>query len=460
MQADSLKSTALAAKVKNLLTRDPVAEEWYQYQDGYWQRMTTAMVMHQLSKFLDRELAEGYSMALLKNMMSFLQIRLVNTGWGTAKDMLPMMNGVLDLSTMKLLPHSPEYKFQWVLPYAYDAKADCPTIRTYLLDATDGDAEAVESIRAALFFTLLFHLGTQKFMEILGPGGTGKSTLVRLIQELIGKDNCVTTDLKNLEGNKFETAGLYGKRAAFINDSSRYSGEVSQLKAISGEDPLRFEKKGKQQDASFLAECFVFIVSNEPIQSPDYTSGLSRRRVPINFIKQITDADRNKWRSQGGIEAVMKSELSGMLNWVIRMGKDGALAALGGINGQMTKTQLKHLLQTNALATWVEDNCVLIPGAQTYTGTAPKTGDDRDAIEEAAATKLYSNYHQWCQGDGHKPLAVQRYGKALDDLLVNMLKLPVEWLEKDVGGRSFSGISLRNKSHNKIPTPILEETLS
>jgi len=123
----------------------------------------------------------------------------------------------------------------------------------------------------------------QKFLELIGPGGTGKSTLIRLLVAFIGEKNHTATDLKNLETNNFEAAALYGKRLVLISDSSRYGGEVSTLKALTGGDPVRLEKKNKQQTGSFVFDGVIVIASNEAIQTADYTSGLMRRRMPVNF---------------------------------------------------------------------------------------------------------------------------------------------------------------------------------
>jgi phage/plasmid-associated DNA primase len=51
------------------------------------------------------------------------------------------------------------------------------------------------------------------------------------------------TTLEQLEKNRFETAAIYGKKLLLITDSDKYGGEVSTLKAITGGDPIRFEKK-------------------------------------------------------------------------------------------------------------------------------------------------------------------------------------------------------------------------
>lgn len=268
---------------------------------------------------------------------------------------------------------------------------------------------------------------------------------------LLGEQNHVATDLKNLEGNRFEVAVLYGKRLAVISDSSRYGGEVSVLKAVTGGDPIRFEKKNKQQGGSFVADCFVVIASNEAIQSSDYSSGLTRRRIPVNFNRRVTEEDKALWREQGGIESAMEKELPGLLNWVLELNESEVNKILGGLNGRMTKAQRYHYVETNKLAAWLDDRCVVDESKSTYTGASFK---DRDIeVVNDIKTKLYPNYQDWCDENAVKPLAVQRFGSSLDDVC-QYLKLPVKREEKDQHGRKFTGLIIRDLLHNEILTPV------
>ncbi len=70
----------------------------------------------------------------------------------------------------------------------------------------------------------------------------------RLAFVLVGKDNAITTKLKELESNRFETAGIYGRRLVAIEEADKYGGAVSVLKAMTGQDSLRLERKGQQQE--------------------------------------------------------------------------------------------------------------------------------------------------------------------------------------------------------------------
>lgn len=454
---DSKIAEQISISLRDKLAFDEVQGEWYQYRDNVWGEITDKTARRIINQALSKRYRSGFTLSFLRNIEGFLQMYLFADSWEADRELIPMKNGVLSLKTKKLSPHSHLNRFRWSLPFAYDPAAKCPTVIQWLRDSTYGDDETMQIIRCCFYLALIGSKEVQKFLELVGPGGTGKSTLVRLMIMLIGEQNHVATDLKNLEGNRFEVAVIYGKRLAVISDSSRYGGEVSVLKAITGGDPVRLEKKNKQQGGSFVADCFVVIASNEAIQSSDYSSGLVRRRVPVNFERRVTEEDKAKWRDQGGIENAMKQELPGLLNWVLELTEKDANRILGGLNGRMTKAQLFHLVETNKLAAWLEDNIIVDESSSTYTGTAFK---DKDVeVQHEIKTKLYPNYQQWCEENGVNPIAVQRFGNSLDDLC-QLLKLPVKREQKDQYGRRFTGLAIRNQTHHDTPTSVTKSQLN
>jgi phage/plasmid-associated DNA primase len=77
-----------------------------------------------------------------------------------------------------------------------------------------------------------------------------------------------------------------------ITDSPSYRGSLSILKAITGEDNIRFEEKGKQAGAGFTCKALVAIASNEIIAAKDYSSGITRRRISLLFDQVPLQKDR------------------------------------------------------------------------------------------------------------------------------------------------------------------------
>jgi len=451
---DSLLSEAIADDLADTLVFDEVSLDWFQCKKGIWQPVSKTRSLKLINRKLHQVLPNGFSLSKLSSIEAFLRIYLSLDKWETCWNLLPMKNGVLDTQTLELIDYSPQHRFRWQLPYEYDPDAKIDIIRQWLWEVTGQDIETVNTLRA--FMKLAVCGGDiQKFLEVIGPGGTGKSTLIRLMIMLLGEPNHAATDLKNLEGNRFEAATLYGKRLAVISDSSRYGGEVSVLKAITGGDPVRHERKNQQQSGSFVFDGVVVIASNEAIQSTDYSSGLARRRLPVMFNRKVTDEDKAKWRKLGGIEKAMKAELPGLLNWVLAMTNEELNATIGGINGNLTNAQREHFCETNKIAAWLNDNLVLDEQNLIYMGGSTGKLKDSFDIEQECKTKLYPNYEWWCSENGVNPIAVQRFSTNIVDVCEHV-KINIEKLKRNNVGVRIRGLAIRTLSdaHLKKPTPI------
>jgi putative DNA primase/helicase len=442
----------IADCLRDRLCYDEKSGEWFAGKGGLWSCVSEKRALKIIMSSLDSKLPSGYAINKLNNIKSFLMIYLLLDDWESARHLLPMANGVLDTKSMTLSAYSHRHRFNWQLPYGYDSDSKLDVISRWLLDATENDDESIQIIRA--FFKIALIGGdAQKFLELIGAGGTGKSTLVRLLVAFIGDKNHAATDLKNLETNRFEAAALYGKRLALISDSSRYGGEVSVLKAITGGDPVRFEKKNQQQSGSFVFGGVVVVASNEAIQTADYTSGLIRRRMPVTFNRKVTDADKAKWTAIGGIEAAMHKELPGLLNWVLQMTDDDVGKVIGGINGQMTQAQREHLADTNKIAAWLDDNIIINIDSIVYVGKSMKKECDESKINIARREKLYPNYEQWCDDCAVNPVALQRFTANVLDVC-SQLNLDVIAKDKTNQGRPIKGLAIRREFHFTYASPV------
>jgi len=457
-EQESVLAGRIADSLCDQLCFDEIGGDWFSQKNGLWSVISEKKALKMIMRALNAEMPKGYAINKLNNVKSFLMIYLLLDKWESKRHLLPMANGVLNTQTMQLSDYSHLSRFNWQLPYSFEPDAKINIVKQWLWDASGKDSESVNIIRA--FFKMALVGGdVQKFLELIGPGGTGKSTLIRLLVAFIGEKNHTATDLKNLETNNFEAAALYGKRLVLISDSSRYGGEVSTLKALTGGDPVRLEKKNKQQTGSFVFDGVIVIASNEAIQTADYTSGLMRRRMPVNFNRKVTDEDKQKWAAIGGIEAAMHKELPALLNWVLAMTGDKVKAVIGGINGQMTQAQREHLTDTNKLAAWLDDNTILKNDAVSYVGKSMKKNSDASEVFKARNEKLYSNYEQWCDEGAVHPVALQRFTANILDVC-QQLKIDVTERNRDSRGRSIRGLAIRQDYHNKYMTPVTKKLFS
>ncbi|RKT47493.1 D5-like protein [Thiocapsa rosea] len=245
----------------------PMAEMWHAFRDAHWEPLLQPSQLHEaLTRWLYPATdGAGFTPRYQDSILTLIQRANMLALPQPRTGVTPFRNGMLDLTTGKLRAITPDNAATWRLPYDYDEDGDCPRVKTWLLGAVGGDADTVELLRAFLAALIRGGAHLQRFLHLIGPGGSGKGTFFRLATALVGACNTVSTDLKQLEQNRFEAATLYGKRLATIGDSDKYGGSINVLKGITGQDPIRLERKHVQQAGTFTFEGLVFMASNEAL---------------------------------------------------------------------------------------------------------------------------------------------------------------------------------------------------
>ncbi|WML91252.1 phage/plasmid primase, P4 family [Thiothrix lacustris] len=439
-------ASAIAEKLLKRIRWDDSTQQWFSKSGNIWKPSREIAIQKLIKRELDKAKSEsGYAFALVSNIEKFMRIDLQVEQWETSRHLLPMANGVLNLRT-KALEQYGERLFDWQLPYSFDSLATCPTVKRYLMTATGKDKSVIRFLLAWMYAVLTGRSDLQKYLELTGSGGTGKSTFLDLCSMLVGDENRVITDLKQLEKSQFETANLKGKRLAQITDSGRHGGEVAVLKAITGGDPLRYEKKGIQAAEPFVFSGLVMIAANEAIQSSDYTSGLARRKIPVQFEHRATEKQKRRYRKQGGIIKAMQAQMSGLVNWLLSLDESEVVNLINNPDGEMKRQKVEAELKVNPVLAWLDERVVQCSPNQEedYIGTK----------KQLPSEGLYPNYVDYCEGQGREPMAIQRFSSIVLD---NCRTYGIETTHKQgyrlktKGGQGaiLSGLRLRTEFDSK-----------
>lgn len=458
----------LAEKYQSSLAWNTQEQEWYYYgslRSGIW----TVSSTERIGKLVKSEIGAiankialvsnkkpTYTISFINGVTALLKFDLEVDKWNEAEGLLPLLNGVLDLESKKLLLHSPENKLTWCLPYEYNPLATASPIQEWLLTMCGGDGDLVQLMRAYLLGIVTGRTDWQKYLELVGPGGTGKGTFTRLATMLVGQENVHTTTLHKLEKSKFETASIAGKRLVLINDSERYAGEISKLKNLTGQDTLPYEVKFKQSKGGFTPDALVIVTTNEVIQSADYTSGLARRRISIPMFNKI-ESDRQKNLIEvrsGKIRGEFLPYIPGLLNWVLEMDSKSATSIVKNYEVKVPSLlamKARTLVETNPIADWLDNFVVYEREAKTNIGVAKR---DKDGLSPFwylnTAQWLYPNYCEYCHNSGTRPVSLRRFVSLLSDLGNNQLGLDIR-KERDREGSYFVGLKIRDDADDSPP---------
>ena len=164
---------------------------------------------------------------------------------------IPCANGVVvfdfETGTRSLVPHSPEYRFTYRLPVAYDPAADPSEIRRVLASwADEGRYDVLLQIPAqAILQAVVTGKPFKKSYIIHGDTNGGKSSYIELNRRTFGSENIARVMLQQIGNDRFCLANLEGKLFNVYDDLDDVPLQNSSvLKAITGDDTHYVEKKG------------------------------------------------------------------------------------------------------------------------------------------------------------------------------------------------------------------------
>ena len=228
--------------------------------------------------------------------------------------LINMKNGIFDMTTMKLMPHSHAIPFRTQLNVSYDQKAYPKKFMRFLMEVLD-DKEDRQTI-LEMFATALLRntLNMEKAVMLIGEGANGKSTLLSTIADVFGAENVSGVSIHDLLWNRFSKADLDAKMLNIYGDiSSKDLNYVGILKSIITGEGITVEKKNK---GSFIMRPYakLFFAANRLPEVNEDTDAIYRRFLIIEFKRQFKGSDGNPTLL---FELTTDEEKSGILNLLI-----------------------------------------------------------------------------------------------------------------------------------------------
>tara|TARA_R100001079_G_scaffold23988_1_gene12053 strand:- start:42389 stop:45112 length:2724 start_codon:yes stop_codon:yes gene_type:complete len=437
-----------------------------EYKNGYWRVIekdeAEAKVENIFYTLVDSHLPKGWDntrvVSVTKSLSRYLRD---DNEWNINSNLRCFNNVVVDITSRETFEHHKKYRLTNKIPYNYDENAKCPQIQKWLYEVQDGNKTIVEVLRAWLRACLVGAYDIQRFLEVVGPGKTGKSTFASLCTALVGLENTVATDFENLR-SRFESARFIDSRLILFNDVERFAGDVSKFKAMTGGDPLRAEHKNSgTKIPPFIFKGLCIVTANEVIATTDSTSGLRRRRITIPFSKKFKGTANeqvqlisNKFNKEGSISfGTFAPELPGLINWLLEM-PEGRMRSLL-MDTEMHSNELKIFSEavdsaTNLQKAWLTDNVVFNPAGRHRFG---RKIENRDSDSKTSKNlychwedQIFPNYLAYAysvSSSKGNAMGLQRFRSWLQDELQNVLGLNVKFY-KNRSTWWIEGISLRS----------------
>ncbi|MEG1690813.1 MAG: primase-like DNA-binding domain-containing protein, partial [Hafnia sp.] len=266
------------------------------YEAGTWKIIPPSDFARDVAGLFQR-LRAPFSSGRIASVVDTLKL-IIPQQAAPARRLIGFRNGVLDTFTGVFSPHSKSHWLRTLCDVDFTPPVEGETLETHapnfsrwLDHAANGNAEKRDVILAALFMVLANRYDWQLFLEVTGPGGSGKSILAEIATLLIGKDNATSADIDVLEDPR-KRAALIGFSLIRLPDQEKWSGDGAGLKAITGGDAVSVDPK-YQNPFSTHIPAVILAVNNNPMRFTDRSGGVSRRRVIIHFPEQIVPEERD-----------------------------------------------------------------------------------------------------------------------------------------------------------------------
>jgi putative DNA primase/helicase len=347
--------------------------------------------------------------------------------------LLCVKNGVVDLRYGRFREGRSEDFITQVAPVTFDSEAKCPRFLQFLNETfvgSDADSsssiseyvtlaereELIDYMQKSLGYALTGKTGEQCLFFAYGTGANGKTTLINLMLDLLGNDYAMQTPMDTLMvkpgGNSSSNhlARLQGIRfvaSTEVEDGAKVS--ESLIKQMTGGDKIaaRFLYK---EFVEFTPKFKLFIAGNHKpiIKGGDF--GIWRRIHLIPFEITISTDQRD-----ATLPEQLKSELSGILNWLI----------LGCVKWRGEKLKVPKLVEKavseyqkemDTLGLWLDDCCCKVSGYR------------------VSASEAFKSYQSWTISNAFHTSSSQAFYRKLAE------RFPKK---RDKKGNYFSGIFLK-----------------
>lgn len=309
-------------------------------------------------------------------------------------------NGVLDVETMELLPHSTIYGFRYVLNYSYDPQAKSPVFDKFLLEVMDARPELGETLLEFAGYSLSGdRCWATKSLFLSGHGRNGKSTMIKVLQAIAGVGNFSSIGLRELSKNTSRKL-LDGKLFNLCEETPTTGFfESEMLKSLVGGGMMTV-KTLYQQEYEILNKTKFIYSCNELPQSKDTSYGFFRRLLIVPFERHFMGIDDDPF-----IEEKMLKELPGIFNQMIA-GYKKMRARLGFIDHDVLKAAREEYQEdVDSISHWLA-TCVEV-----------KTLDPQNLGSPLSSRTLYAHYSGFTDSEGDRAEKQTTFAKRLAMLL-------------------------------------------
>ena len=312
-----------------------------------------------------------------------------------ATECVALANGILHVRTRTLHEPSPLFWTMAGLPFDFAPNAPEPKEWERFLESVwPDDPDSITALQEMFGYMVTGDTSQQKVFSITGPKRSGKGTIARVLQGVVGKENCAAPTLNSLSQN-FGLQPLIGTNIASISDA-RLSGRTDKatvterLLSISGEDSITIDRKYLTPWTGKLGARFL-ILSNELPALTDASGALASRFIMFVMHRSFYGQEDPNLTDR------LMAELPSIFNWALdgldRLHERGYFRQPDA--GKEAVEELEEI--GSPIKAFIRERCEVGPGLV------------------VSQSELFNAWQGWCRQQGREfPGTIQTFGRNLN----------------------------------------------
>lgn len=377
-----------------------VKEQPYRYTGRVWEPVDSNILHHELTVAMWSSAPKSASVSsALKMLLSRTTCQRTVAGAWPDRDtshLIVCQNGILDVHTGRLEPHNPAFFTTAILPYSYNPAARADAWLDFLNMTLEGDSERIALLQEWLGYMLVTDYTHHKAMLLVGAPRSGKGTIGRILNELVGNQAFMGMTLDGFAQDKTMEAAL-DKTVLFIGDAHSVSGPdrnriLDRLMSITGNDSLTVGRLYKQSFTGQLPGRITIAANTIPTFFDD-SGAFGNRLLIIPFNRSFLGSEDPTLLKR------LLAELPGICNWAIE-GLQRLRATGRFTDPAIAREERQEMLEQQApLLAFIREQCVL------------------DSTGAAFTADLYNRYSLWCVQNGMKAVSANRFTRDMKTTL-------------------------------------------
>lgn len=341
----------------------------------------------------------GLNRAKRTEVLEYLNISITENTVTNDADWIAFENGIYNIKEDVFTEFTPEIIITNKIRWNYNPQAKSELMDDVLNRVSCNDPQVRALLEEMIGYCFYRKNELRKAFILTGDGSNGKSTLLAVVQSLLGDENISSLDLKEL-GDRFKTAEMVGKLANIGDDiGDEFIANPAIFKKLVTGERVSVERKGSDPFEFNNYSKLIFSANDIP-RIKDKTGTVLDRLVIVPFNAKFTV-------EKSGYKQNIRSDLVGhtdVMEYLIQIGIVGLKRILENqkfTDSEKVQEELDDYRNRN--------NPIL--------GFIRECEDEDFQIENEPTNKVYKRYQEYCLANSLQPMSNIEFSKQINRTL-------------------------------------------